>query len=195
MSNLLLWDQNITNYLYFESASELLKNITLVMATGFIYILPIVLVVMFFRSYRDRITSMKIFVGVVIAWQGLTKITGDFLYGSYGFRERPFAENGLSELFLEQPEKAFPSDHSAVLIVVILLLFVYKYPKLGYVFLIGGITSSLARVVIGFHWFGDIIGGWLLGALAVGIILVFDRQLTKVFEWSIKRFSKQYGRR
>ena len=195
MSTLLVWDQTVTNFLYFEAASQTVKNVLLVVAGGFIYIIPVVLLIMFFRSHRDRLTSIKIFTGVIIAWQGLTKITGDILYTNFGFRDRPFAESGLNELFLEQPQKAFPSDHSAVFAVIVLSLFIYKYPKLGYLFLIVGIASSLARVVIGFHWFGDILGGWLLGALAVGLVWVFDRPLTKALEWFIRRFSRQYGRR
>lgn len=194
MLTLLTLDQTITNYLYFEGASEVLRNTVFTIASGFIYALPIILLVMFFRSHRDRITSMKIFLAVVIAWQVFSRLVGEVLYSSYGFRDRPFAGRGLNELFLEQPEKAFPSDHSAVIAVVVLTLFIYKYPKLGYVFLIGGIASSLARVAIGFHWFGDILGGWLLGALAVGIVWVFDRHLTNVFEWVIQKFSRDYGR-
>lgn len=195
MSTLFLWDQTITNFLYLEAASQSVKNVLFAIAGGFIYVVPIVLLWMFFRSYKDKLISMKIFAGAVIAWGVFTKLTGDILYTNFGFRDRPFVENGLSELFLEQPQKAFPSDHSAVLAVVILSLFIYKYPKLGYLFLIGGVASSIARVVIGFHWFGDILAGWLLGALAVGFIWVFDRHITKVFEWLIRRFSKQYGRR
>lgn len=195
MFNLLLWDRTITNFLYLEDISGVLKNVVFVIAGGFIYLVPIILLIMFFRSYKDRLASMKIFAGIVIAWQGLTKVTGDILYTNFGFRDRPFADNSLTELFLEQPQKAFPSDHSAVLMVVILLLFMYKYPKLGYVFLIGGIASSIGRVVIGFHWFGDVLAGWALGAVAVGMIWLFDRPLTNFFEWFIQKFSKQYGKR
>lgn len=195
MSTLLLWDQTITNFLYLEVASQGVKNALFIVASGFIYLIPIVLLWMFFRSYKDKLSSMKIFAGVVIAWGIFTKVTGDILYINFGFRDRPFAESGLSELFFEQPQQAFPSDHSAVLAVVILSLFVYKYPKLGYLFLIGGVAGSLARVAIGFHWFGDVVAGWLLGALAVGVIWMFDKPLTKVFEWFIRKFSKQYGRK
>ncbi|MEX2361629.1 MAG: phosphatase PAP2 family protein, partial [Patescibacteria group bacterium] len=188
-------DQKITFLLYLESIDPTLTNTIYFIASGFVYVIPIVLLVMFWRSHRDRIVSMKIFLAALLAWQGLTTVVGDYLYTHYLFRDRPFTGRGIQELFFEQPHKAFPSDHAAVLMVVIVAAFAYRYPKLGYVFLIGGVLSSLARVVIGFHWFGDILAGWLLGAIAVGVIWLFDRPITVAFEWVIKKFSRSYGRR
>ncbi len=194
MATLLGLDQTITEFFYNPATSERLQQVTFVAASVFIYVVPLVLLVMFFRSHRDRIVSLKVFVAAILAWQVFSNFLGQFLYDGYGFRQRPFADQRLEELLFERPEKAFPSDHSAVIAAVVIGFFVYKYPKLGWVFLVLGLISSLSRVVIGFHWFGDIVGGWLIGALAVGLVWVLDRPLTKIFEWFIQKLSRTYGR-
>ena len=158
LTSLINLDQRITDWFYggrvLPGAWE---NILYSLASVFIYALPVILLVLFFRNYRDRLNSIKIFLAVVITWQIITKYLGTFLYNTYGFRDRPFAEySSVKEFLFEQPTKAFPSDHSAVIMVVALSLFGYKYPRLAWPFLILGLTSSLARVVIGFHYFGDV---------------------------------------
>lgn len=195
MEALLSIDHTITDFLYYQSINPALQKAIYYLAAGFVYLIPVVLVVMFFRSHRDRIVATKLFIAALLAWQGFSALLGGFLYDNYGFRERPFASTGLQELFFEQPDKAFPSDHSAVIMVMIIGLFAYRYPKLGWLFLILGIFSSLARVVLGFHWFGDIVGGWLLGALALGVIWLFNRPVTRATEWLFQKFSRDYGKR
>lgn len=195
MATLLGLDQTITEFLYDSAASEQFQHGLFVAASVFIYVIPVVLLVMFWRSHRDRIASLKILTATVLTWQVFSNFLGQFLYDGYGFRERPFAGQGIKELLFERPEKAFPSDHSAVMAAVVIGFFVYRYPKLGWLFLVLGLLSSLSRVVIGFHWFGDMVGGWLLGAIAVGVIWLFDRPLTRLFEWVIQKLSKSYGKR
>lgn len=195
MEVLLSIDKTITDFLYNQAASPTLQKFFYVIASGFIYLIPAVLLVMFFRSHRERLASVKIFLASILAWQGFTGLLGMYLYDNFGFRDRPFADLGLQELLFERPQKAFPSDHSALLMAMIIGLFAYKYPKLGWLFLVGGVLSSLSRVVLGFHWFGDILVGWLLGALALGAIWLFDRPLTKIIESITARLSYKYGRR
>ncbi|MEX1051851.1 MAG: phosphatase PAP2 family protein [Patescibacteria group bacterium] len=195
METLLGWDRAITEFLYYQDAGLGLQRLIFSAASLFIYVIPAVLLVMFWRSQRDRIVALKILVAVGLAWKVLSNLTGQLLYDGFGFRDRPFAAGGFPELFFERPEKAFPSDHAAVIAVMVLGLFVYRYPKMGWVFLVLGGISSLSRVIIGFHWFGDVIGGWLIGALAVGVIWLFDRPLTNFFEWLIRKLSRSYGKR
>jgi len=194
MESLLAIDQKLTDLLYYQSASANLGQLFNYIAAGFVYLIPVVLIILFFRSHRDRLIASKLFLAVVIGWQVISKLLGEWLYQGYGFRDRPFASTGLTELFFERPEKAFPSDHATVLAVMIVGLFAYRHPKLGWLFLWGGVFSSLARVVIGFHWFGDVLAGWLIGLLAFGLIWLFDRPLTKATEWLFQKFSRSYGR-
>jgi membrane-associated phospholipid phosphatase len=178
---LLELDKTLTFKLYFvDSLSHFGQQILYSIASLFIYLVPIILIILFFRGAKDRINSIKIFLTAILSWQVLSYFTGYLLYHYYGFRDRPFASKGLSELLFERPQKAFPSDHSAVLFAVMLAFFAYKYPKLGWLFLIGGVLSSFGRVMIGFHYVGDVFGGWILGAIALGIVMLLDKPLTKL---------------
>lgn len=181
--NILELDRILTFKLYFaDSLSHLGQQVLYSIASLFIYLVPIILIILFFRTAKDRINSVKIFLAAILSWQVLSYLTGYLLYHYYGFRDRPFASKGITELLFERPQKSFPSDHAAVIFAVMLSFFVYKYPKLGWLFLIGGILSSLGRVVIGFHYVGDILGGWLIGAIALGIIILLNKPLTNLIK-------------
>lgn len=180
--SLLQLDQRITQWLYQDQAGTTQK-LLLTISGGVIYLLPLLLVILFFRSVKDRLNAFKITVAVIFSWRVLSVLTGTLLYDNYGFRDRPFASNGLTELFFEQPQKAFPSDHAAVMSSVVLLLYVFGYRKIANIALALAILSSLGRVLIGFHWFGDVLAGWVIGLIGAAAILFFDRTLDKIWGW------------
>lgn len=178
--SLLTLDQRLTNWLYIgNQASPATERFLFTLASVFIYLLPIILLYLFFRSRDDRAKAINVTAMAILSWQILSKFLGSFIYNHYGFRDRPFASHGLTEFLFEQPQKAFPSDHAAVLMAVTLGFFYYRYPKLGWLFLIGGVLSSLGRVVIGFHWFGDVIGGWLLAVVAFYLWRIVDQPVSR----------------
>lgn len=180
---LLNLDSRITFYFYRSGTlSPAVEKLFYSLATYFVYLLPLLLLYLFWRGGQDRINSVKIFLSAMLPWLIFTTLVGGFLFSHYGFRERPFATLGIQELFLKRPDKAFPSDHATVLMAVTFAFFFYKYPKLGWLFLVGGVLSSLARVVVGFHWFGDVLGGWVSGALGFLIIWWLDRPLQRILE-------------
>lgn len=179
--DLLELDKTLTHKLFIgQSLSPLGADLLYGLASVFIYALPIILLVLFFRTKTDRSNAVKITLIALIAWQVLSKFVSYYLYTHYGFRQRPFADMGIQELFFEQPAKAFPSDHSAVIMAVAVALFIYKYRRLAWFFLIGGVISTFGRVLIGFHFIGDILGGYVIGLLAVGLVYLADKPLTNL---------------
>lgn len=173
---LLTLDHTITFWFYRSGTlSPGMEKLFYSVATFFIYLLPLILIYLFWKGGQDRVNSAKIFLAAVIPWLIFTTLVGGYLFSHYGFRERPFALNGIQELFLKRPDKAFPSDHATVLMAVTLAFYAYGYKKIGWLFLIGGVVlSSLARVVVGFHWFGDILGGFVSGALGFWLVWALD---------------------
>lgn len=148
-------------------------------AAAFVYLLPIMLVNFFIRV-QDRLVSIKIFLVTIFTWRILSHYTGELIYAFTGFRDRPFASQGMLELFFERPTKAFPSDHAAVLLVVTLALFYYKKPTWGWIFVVGTLLSSFARVTVGFHYIGDILGGWVIGLIGFGVLVAVEKPLTQL---------------
>lgn len=177
---LLELDSRLTGWLYL-SLPESTGKLLFVAAGALIYLLPLLLIVLFFRSIRDRLVSIKITLAVIFAWQVLSKLIGTVLYTNYGFRDRPFfTRGGQTELFFEQPEKAFPSDHAAVFAATATILYGMGYKKAGHAALVIGLVSTMSRVMIGFHWFGDIVGGVIVGIIAGLVILMFNQRIDRI---------------
>jgi len=189
--SLLSLDTRLTDDLYNLTAGNTAhQHVAYVLATFLIYLLPIALLLLFFRS-ETRVQSAKIFVMTVVTWVGINKLLGNFLYSHYGFRDRPFAAHGLTELLFEQPQKAFPSDHAAVLMFVTLAFFYYGHKKWGWTFLVIMLLSSISRVALGFHWVGDIIGGYAVGLIGFGLLVWLDPWLQKIGDWFFGLFTKR----
>lgn len=189
---LLELDRELTLAVYhWVSASQFWTYLFLGVAALFVYAIPVVLLYLFFKNGLDRLNSFKLFFATIVTWRLFSNTLGDIFYGAWHFRDRPFATAGLPELFFEQPIKAFPSDHAAVLGIVTLMSFFLGYRQLGWVFLVGTLLSSLGRVAVGFHYFGDILGGLLVATAVFGLMVVFDRPLGKFAISLWKALSRQ----
>lgn len=186
--SLLDLDYRLTFSLFnFGNSSEFVKYLSLGLAAVFAYGLPLVLIWMFWRGAKSRIDSIKLFLLGIFTWKILNSVIGAYFYNTWGFRDRPFSLNGTVELFFEQPQKAFPSDHAALLLAVTAGFFFYRYPKLGWWFLAGTILSSLGRITVGFHYVGDILAGWVVGLVAAALFMMLDKPLHRTLERLLTR--------
>lgn len=191
MNWLLSLDNEITKWLYIgETAPSWLQYSWYSLAGVFIYLLPVVLLVMLLRNAQDRLVAVKVGFSSLVAWQVISNLLGSWLYDTYGFRNRPFADYGLQELLFEKPQKAFPSDHAAVIAAVTVSFILYRYPKLAWLFGVGGLLALLGRVVLGFHWVGDILGGALIGTAVSLIVFAFDRTENAIWLKLLNLFRK-----
>lgn len=183
MPVLLEIDKKLTTWLYlgdaFSGAADL---VVFILASMIIYALPVVLLILFWRNRsNERQASLSVLVAALFSWLILANLTGYIAYEIYGFRERPFVDFGLNELFFERPQKAFPSDHAAVFAAAAAMFFATRLKTWGWFFVISGFLSCLARVSIGFHWVGDIIAGWLIGLIGFAIVYYLSPQLNRLF--------------
>jgi undecaprenyl-diphosphatase len=100
-------------------------------------------------------------------------LLGNVVVSSLWFRKRPFVVHPhVVHLIVHHPADAsFPSDHAAALagITVGFLAFAWR---VGVVALVWTLLVGLARVYVGEHYPGDVLGGFALGLLA-GLVVVW----------------------
>jgi len=179
------FDNNLLDILNdFAQSSFVVKNISIVLAQYFIYIIPIALVILWFwPRFLNKNTDKSIvrkdllftFTLGVIGWQILSRIIS-LIYS----RERPFQEIiGTKELIFHRPTYSFPSDHAIFLFTMAFTLISLKYLKFGQVLLILAILVSISRVMVAVHWPTDVIAGAILGYILSYFGILFQKQIHK----------------
>lgn len=119
----------------------------------------------FFLLWRRRWSAGLLLVAVVLGERLLVDGLKDWVG-----RARPELENLPSSL-------AYPSGHSANSMTAFLAVALVALPsplrRTGVFMAIAlSILIGLTRIVLGVHWPSDVIGGWALGLLAVGLAVV-----------------------
>lgn len=146
--------------------SALLDNIGIFFANYFIYLI-VAAGIFFVLKRKDNREKTFVFI-----WTALTMIVSRglfteiirFLY----VRQRPFEVLGFTPLF-DKFETAFPSGHAAFLFALAFSIF-YFNRKWGWWLLGVSLLNGLARVFVGIHWPGDILGGIIVAFIAFLIV-------------------------
>jgi undecaprenyl-diphosphatase len=76
--------------------------------------------------------------------------------------------DGVTPYFSSSTDNGFPSDHTAFSAVIALAVCAFSR-KIGIGLIVLALVIGSARVIAGVHHGQDIIGGFLLGALGVGL--------------------------
>jgi undecaprenyl-diphosphatase len=88
---------------------------------------------------------------------------------------RPFVRDGVKPFFISSQDNGFPSDHTAFSALTAFVVYVYSR-KLGLVLIALSLLIGFSRVVSGVHHAQDIIGGFIIAGLSVGLsVLVLNR--------------------
>ena len=81
------------------------------------------------------------------------------------FRERPFTSNEVNLIFYAPTDSSFPSNTAAGTLGIALPFIFSRGKSTGLILLGMSFTLSLARVYVGVHYPGDIIGGYMTSLL------------------------------
>ena len=127
-------------------------------------------------------SARPLFAGIsALVALGLGQIVG------YAFpRDRPYLAHHVSLLITHSPDTAFPSDHTTLAFAVAIAVWQFNR-RAGITLLIFGVLVAVARVFVGAHYPGDVIGGAVLGAITSLFILrlfevpVMRRGVERVF--------------
>ena len=102
------------------------------------------------------------------------------------FRERPFTSNEVNLIFYAPSDSSFPSNTAAGTLGIALPFFFSKNKCTGLILFGMSFTLSLARVCVGVHYPGDIIGGYMAALLtfpvSITILKVFKPLQNKVLK-------------
>ena len=121
-------------------------------------------------TWKPRNQRAALFAGIsALVALGLGQIVG------YAFpRDRPYLAHHVSLLITHSPDTSFPSDHTTLAFAVAIAVWQFNR-RAGITLLIFGVLVAVARVFVGAHYPGDVIGGAVLGAITSLIILkLFD---------------------
>lgn len=115
-------------------------------------------------------------VGLWITWrlrnQRVAFLAGASVMIALGFgqiigkvlpRPRPYLSHAVTQLIPRSLDTSFPSDHAILGFAVAVMLWKFNRP-LGFVMVGLAILMAFARVFVGAHYPGDVLGGAILGA-------------------------------
>jgi len=148
--------------------NNFLDKVVLALAEYAIYLLPVVLLILWFMAKKQREALFLAFINCLFSWFILTKL----IISNLWFRPRPnLAILNIKEVIFHRPDYSFPSDHATALFALTFGLYLFGYKKAGHWFLALAILVSAARVGVGVHYPFDILGGII--SAGIGTIIIY----------------------
>lgn len=172
-------DINQLNYALFSQIFTLggkswVADNLMILGAEYIVYLTFLLIVIFFITggSKERKAAVLTLFSVVLAII-LVKVL-HILY----FEPRPFVTYPITPLVKHIADAAFPSEHTTIMAIVAFSFAFYRSRKALLLVLLA-VWVGLSRIYIGVHYPLDILGGFIMGFIATGII------------WQIKNWLKR----
>lgn len=146
-------------------------NSIIVFVAKYFFVISVVVVgVYWLRANRQIKFSLawQIIVGGILAL-ALAIAAGHLYYDT-----RPFVSHHLVPLFAHAPDNGFPSDHALLTSFLGFTMLAYSR-RIGIFFLVVALLVSAARVAARIHSPIDIVGSFVIAAVAVVIVQVVSR--------------------
>lgn len=174
MQTLISFDQSLSSHFSeLVAARSWLSLPAIWIGVGLVYVVPLLLIFIWFALSRKA--ALKAAIAGVLAWEGLSKLIAHFVD-----RTRPgLSQIGTKELVFHRPDTSFPSDHSAFLAAIALSLYLSGQKKMAITVAVIALLVGIARVGIGVHFPGDILGGWIVGCITVLLLRLIDQPLDR----------------
>ena len=156
------WDQIGFDVIHAMTGNPLVDPVMLFLAEYLVLLVPLSLMVLWFRGDEAKIDALFVFVTAVLG------ILLSYLAGLLYAHENPSAV--YETLVAHEPENAFPSQHTVAMLATAFGFLWRERDQYGYLLLGTGLVTGFARVYIGEHWPIDILGSVIVAGLAVVII-------------------------
>lgn len=99
---------------------------------------------------------IKEFILIPSAFYLIVKLI-PFLYN----RRRPFIEYNLKSLIKQRDDHSFPSTHAGSSLIISLAVLNINF-QFGILIIFLALLISFSRIMVGVHYFSDILGAWLI---------------------------------
>jgi undecaprenyl-diphosphatase len=158
-------------FLYFVQDTYLLKGLFVVCVLVALY-----------TEHNTRERRNNIYATLILVLAGM--VLAQLLQAALPYSSRPFNTDGLNLTLvaglesrsLGQYGTSFPSDHAVMFSTIAACVLMYAR-KVGMALLVHAlIVISLPRLILGYHWPTDLLGGALIG---LSLAMVFQRPLAK----------------
>jgi undecaprenyl-diphosphatase len=134
-------------------------------------VLFIVILAIYFWLEGSRQVVLLALISAVVA----RLIVSPLIYLFYK-KSRPYQSlkfdpiQSLLFSFATKTSNSFPSDH-ALTMAAVCTIYYYFFPHLAWSLIVVMFLNGLGRIILGYHYVTDIIGGWIIGSLvAFGVI-------------------------
>ena len=219
----LRWENLLQMLNAWVSTSQLRFTITSFLADFFVFLYPILLVVLYIIGIKKKSRPLKIYA-LYVFFSACVAALLNIVIQAFVTKARPesvltWADNLLLK---HLPTMSFPSDHAAVSMAIAIALIcatiyvIVKYSQkseqsfknflhnrkifvtIGVLFLLASIVMSIARVAVGVHWPTDILAWWIIGWFVPYLLLLLPEKcflrVVSIEEWIMRKLGIVKGK-
>jgi undecaprenyl-diphosphatase len=154
-------------------------------------VLAVLVIAILTRRLEMLRAAVASLVGAAVA------LLGNSIVAAIWTRSRPFVSHRATVHLLvhHAADASFPSDHSAALTAITVCMVCSRQRVIGGLFALWTVLVGIARVYVGEHYPGDILGGWVVG-IAAGLLTAWIFRHTRIVErtaWRIPSLAERGG--
>ena len=137
-----------------------------------VLLVPLTMVYLWFQDDQGRLDSVYAFTAVLSG-----------LMVSYVVLAQVYQHNSPFQMYdtiaSGEPENGFPSQHTTVVLSMVLPLIWQSRKKLAALFLTSGVLTGFSRIYIGEHFLIDILGAALAASIGFAVMLLTQKYLSE----------------
>lgn len=172
------------------TGNPLVDELMIFSAEFLVLLVPLTLVYLWFQDSRGRTDSVYAFTavlsGLIVSYTVLAQVYQ---------HDSPFQM--YETIASGEPENGFPSQHTTVILSMILPMIWQSRRKLAGLFLVSGILTGFSRIYIGEHFLIDIIGATLAASIGFTVMYLvqkyLDEEVNRLVEFGYKLQKKIFS--
>lgn len=148
------------------------------MIFGADYLIVIIFIMAILLMFRKNDKYKKAFILAIVSISIIFIIL--LTISQFWFQPRPFTTLQIKPLITFVPEPSFPSRHTTILVILALSYAFYK-SRFALLITVAAIWTGFARIFVGVHYPVDILGGLIVGLVAVSLSWKINKRIVSRF--------------